>query len=148
MHMTDIDIAGWLATLDTQRPSPDGPLTPATLIERYCDPRRCRGLVADPGEHRADAHTEHVGFIGWLGGDHGYDDGYSYLEALESSGWVEIRETGNLPYVIAMVWPARTSDPRWCLAHYCEGDFTVAVYPGRDQTAIALLALIAEHRAR
>lgn len=105
-------------------PPPAPQLTPAILIERYCTPAQESSWHRETREHS----EWYAGFIGWCGGDHGYDEGYSYMDALHTGGWRLMAEYGDWPYVIYLYWPAQQSFDKPCVAHYCEGDFAVEVF--------------------
>lgn len=136
--MSHIDVVARLAQ-SGEPPSPAArPMTPAVLIDTYCQPGMPSGFCAS--ERRAHSGW-HAGFVGWTGGPRGYDDGYSYMEALIGAGWLPRPEIGDWPYVIYLVWPARASDPRYAIAHYCEGDFGVEIFDDRQGAQVALRAL-------
>lgn len=110
-------------------------LTPATLIERYCGPE-----LESSWHHEKRDHSEWfagaASYAMCCGLEHeGYDDGYEFMYALENGGWRPMAEYGDWPYVVYLWWPALPSDPRYCIAHYCEGDFGIEVF---DSSAAAL----------
>jgi hypothetical protein len=98
-------------------------LTPRLLIGEYCQPGMQSGWRS---EQRAQSNY-HAGFIGWKREGYGYADGDDYLGSMLEGGWRPL-PGGNWPLEIYMEWPAHASDPRYCIAHYCEGDFAVEVF--------------------
>jgi hypothetical protein len=134
------EVVATLARLGEQPPWAGGPLTPQSLIDTYCKPG-----IHNAWESETRAHsTFHAGFCG-CDGEHGYEDGYALIVALEGSGWRALRKLGPWPLTVFMVWPARSSDPRWALAHYCEADFAIEVFDCQSATGEEVRALHAEH---
>jgi hypothetical protein len=141
--MSHIDLTARLAGITNEKP-PERPLIPAALIERFCKPGMQSSWRSE--RHEAKRETWHAGFCGCTGSD-GFDDGYSYMEALMASGWVAMPDVGDWPLVIYLLWSARETDERWAIAHYCEGDFGVAVYDDKPAATAAYRELRAEHPA-
>jgi hypothetical protein len=118
--------------------------TPQRLIDTFCS-------EALRSSFRAAEQRPHskwfAGFCSYMGknsygpGVDGFDDGYCLMGALEESGWRAIPEAGSWPYSQYLVWQARESDPRWALAHYCEGDFGVEVFASRTACVQAVKEL-------
>ena len=134
-------IVGVLGGLTESAPQ-GGPLTPAALIETYCRPGMASGWSSTEREHS----TLHAGFCGY-DGQRGFDDGYDWMAHLEASGWRPEARSGDWPYVVYMLWPALSSDQRYAIAHYCEGDFAVEVFQDRSAAAQGLTKLRAERPA-
>jgi hypothetical protein len=134
--MSHIDLIARMVGLDQAQP--EQLLTPDFLITTYCAP----GMRTGFREAERREHSDwQAGFIGWTSGEHGYDDGYSYMEALIASGWLPRPELGDWPYVIYLIWPARPTDPRYAIAHYCEGDFGIEVFDDKPSAQAGLRAL-------
>jgi hypothetical protein len=136
------DVAATLAGLGHEPPWAGGPLTPQALIDSYCKPG-----IHNAWESQTRAHsTFHAGFCGY-DGEHGYEDWYALIVALNGSGWRALGRIGSWPLTVFMAWPARSSDPRWALAHYCEGDFAIEVFDSQPAIVGAVRALRRESAA-
>jgi hypothetical protein len=136
------EVVAAIAGLGEQPPPEGGPLTPAVLIDTYCRP----GMQSMwRTEKRKDA-TFHAGFCGY-DGRQGFDDGHEWIADLTESGWHPLHDLGEWPLMAFMFWPARPSDPRWAIAHYCEGDFAVEAFVDRDAANRGYTRLRREHTA-
>jgi hypothetical protein len=131
-----------LAGLDDAPPPGGGPLTPQALIDTYCRPEMQSGWRTKRRKHS----TFHAGFCGF-DGHKGYDDGYSWMTDLTRSGWVQLPDIGDWPLVAFMLWHAKPSDPRYSIAHYCEGDTAIEVFDSKHAVVQVLQALRRKHRA-
>jgi hypothetical protein len=136
------EMAGILAGLTKGAPTDGGPLTPQALIDTYCQ----LGMQSGWSNKETPQSKFHAGFCGY-DGEKGFDDGYHWLNELEGSGWHAEHLTGNWPYVAQMIWAALPVDPRYAIAHYCEGDFAVEVFPNVDAAAEGLRQLRVDHAA-
>ena len=122
------------------------PLTPAMLIERFCG-ERLGSWRASAGADERKHSTLHTGFCSYLGrnaygpGVDGYDDGYDMMGSLQEGGWRVMAEYGDWPYVVYLWWAALESDPRYAVASYCEGDFSIEVFDSAAAAKLAVRAL-------
>jgi hypothetical protein len=112
-------------------PCDGGPLTPQVLIDTYCQPPadETSRIGSWRSEQRADS-IFHAGFCGF-DGRQGFENGHDWISELAESGWRPLPELGEWPLVAFVFWPALPSDPRWAIAHYCEGDTAVEVFNDR-----------------
>jgi hypothetical protein len=117
-------------------PLPRDPLTPQSLIDTYCQPGMQSGWQTEKREHS----MFHAGFCS-------YDGGHSWIDALMQSGWRPLCDIGDWPLVAFMLWRARPTDPRFAIAHYCEGDLAVEVFDSKKAAGDALQALRHEQAA-
>lgn len=102
-------------------------VTPAQLIERFCDASLTGDLVAQAGtttENGATVSRGHCGYIGGRGDSMltGFDDGYDWMGYLGDRGWKDLPGKGDWPYVVYMAYKSR--EP-YAIAEYCEADLTV-----------------------
>jgi hypothetical protein len=121
------EVVAALAGIGEQPPPEGGPLTPAALIDTYCQP----GMQSSWRTEEREDSMFHAGFCGY-DGHQGFDDGHEWIANLTGSGWCALPALGDWPLVAFMFWPARPSDPRWAIAHYCEGDMAVEVFGDKD----------------
>lgn len=119
--------------------------TPSRLIEVFCAPG-LRSWFRETGRNPRARSDWHAGFCSYRGTNSygpeidGFDDGHALWGELIASGWTLIQDPGNrhFPYAFYMQWCARedataeTPEGKWCIAHYCEGDFGVEVYDDED----------------
>jgi hypothetical protein len=136
-------LAGILAGITQSALTDGGPLTPQTLIDTYCQP----GMQSIWTNKETARSKFHAGFCGY-DGQKGFDDGYYWLRELDESGWHAEHRTGNWPYVAQMIWAALPADPRYAIAHYCEGDFAVEVFTSVEAAAEGLRQLRLDHATR
>lgn len=135
------EVVASLAGTAPQPPTvPRDRLTPTTLIDAYCQPGMQSGW-------RTKRHKHSVFYAGFCGfdGHRGYDGGHSWIAALAESGWRPLPEIGDWPLVAFMLWRARPEDPRFAIAHYCEGDFAVEVFDDKQAASQGLQKLRREH---
>jgi len=123
-------------------PAPSDQLTPRILIDTYCQP----GMQSGWRTKRRKHSVFHAGFCGY-DGERGYDDGHSWIADLVASGWRPLHELGEWPLVAFMLWPARGSDPRWAIAHYCEGDMAIELFDSKQDASQGLQQLRRQHAA-
>lgn len=127
-------IAGWLAdSIYGPSDPPTEPWTPTKLIGTFCNEGQGSAWRTEQRPHS----IFHAGFCGFTG-TIGFDDGYSMMAALQDSGWRALPEIGDWPYKVYLAW---ARDEEFALAHYCEGDFAVEVFDGRDAANDALRLL-------
>jgi hypothetical protein len=126
------DVVGAVAGLGGQPPAGGGPLTPQVLIGTYCQPPADeeRRIGSWRSRQRADSMFN-AGFCSF-DGHHGFDDGHGWISDLTASGWRPLPELGDWPSVAFVFWAALPSDPRWAIAHYCEGDMAVEVFTDKQ----------------
>ncbi len=136
------EVVAAVAGLDAPLPPEGGRLTPQALIDTYCQP----GMQSGWRTKRRKHSVFHAGFCGF-DGHGGYDDGHSWIADLAESGWRSLPEIGDWPLVAFMLWRARPEDPRFAIAHYCEGDFAVEVFDDKQAASQGLQKLHREHAA-
>ena len=137
------EVVASLAGIAPQPPkAPGDQLTPGALIDTYCQPGMQSGWRTKHRKHS----VFHAGFCGF-DGHRGYDDGHSWIAELAESGWRPLPEIGDWPLVAFMLWRARPADPRFAIAHYCEGDMAVEVFNDQHSASQALAKLRREHAA-
>ena len=128
---------------DAPPPPPEGgPLTPQALIDVYCQP----GMQSGWRTKRRTHSMFHAGFCGF-DGQRGYDDGYAWMNDLMQSGWLPLYDIGDWPLVVFMLWRARATDPRFAIAHYCEGDMAIELFDSKQAASNGLRALRRAHPA-
>jgi hypothetical protein len=122
------EVVAAIAGLGGPPPAGGGPLTPQVLIDTYCQPPADEEsrTGAWRSEQRADSMFN-AGFCGF-DGRQGFDEGHDWISELAESGWCPLPGLGEWPLVAFAFWPALPSDPRWAIAHYCEGDMAVEVF--------------------
>jgi hypothetical protein len=130
------EVAVTLAGLGHQPPWAGGPLTPQSLIDSYCKPGMQSGWQTEKRVHS----MFHAGFCG-DDGEHGYDGGHDWIADLARSGWRPLPDIGDWPLVAFMLWRPRSTDPRFALAHYCEGDLAIEVFDSKQAAGEGLQAL-------
>jgi hypothetical protein len=135
-------MAGILAGIAEHANTDGGPLTPQALIDTYCQP----GMESSWRTKETPQSKFHAGFCGY-DGQRGFDDGYDWLNELEESGWHAEHLTGKWPYVAQMIWAALPADSRYAIAHYCEGDFAIEVFPSVAAAIEGLRQLRVDHAA-
>lgn len=135
-------LAGILAGITENAKADGGPLTPQALIDTYCQP----GMQSSWTNKETEHSKFNAGFCGY-DGRKGFDEGYSWLNELEESGWHAEHLTGSWPYVAQMIWAALPADPRCAIAHYCEGDFAVEIFDSLQAAAEGLRQLRVDHHA-
>lgn len=113
------------------------PLPPEALIEAYCQTPPGEHFAARYGtktiENDVERSTGFCGFLGYLDVEgarvaYGFDDGYSFIGALEEGGWKALASKGDWPYLVYMLWRPTADSDRFAIAEYCEGDLTVWVF--------------------
>jgi len=127
------DVVAALAGLGGQPAADGAPVTPQALIDLYCQ----RGMQSGWRSERRESSMFNAGFCGF-DGRRGYDDGHGLIENLAAGGWRPLPELGDWPLMVFLLWPARSSDARFAIAHYCEGDLAIEVFDGKHAAAIAL----------
>lgn len=88
----------------------------------------------------------HAGFCGF-DGQHGYENGYSWMGDLMRSGWFPLSDIGEWPLVVFMLWRARATDPRFAIAQYCEGDMAIELFDSKQAASNGLRELSRAHPA-
>jgi hypothetical protein len=124
MHGTGHDaasIVARIAGLDTTAPTT---VTPAQLVERFCDPTRRtveEGVVIDRG------------FCGF-DGSRGFDDGYDFMGYLDGrTGWRCLSEVGDWPHHFFATRHPSGDEARWTIIEYCEADLVVRRFDSQQR---------------
>ncbi len=133
------EVVGAVAGVAPGPPASGGPLTPQALIDAYCQP----GMQSGWRSRRRQGSMFNAGFCGY-DGQQGFDDGHEWLAELAASGWRPLPGLGDWPLVVFMLWKARASDPRWVIAHHCEGDMAVEVFDDKQAASDGLKRLRSE----
>lgn len=123
--------------------------------------RACKRDEAERYDWHA-GFCSYLGVGAYAPGVDGFDDGSTAWAELDRSGWTLIENPGSSQFSLAfqMMWRPvereqleaafaqaggrgvetaerldelrESPDGRWCIVHYCEGDFGVAVYDDAD----------------
>ena len=130
------DLVAAVAGIAPQPPAAGGPLTPQALIDTYCQP----GMQSGWRSARRSRSIFNAGSCGY-DGRRGFDDGYEWIAELAASGWRPLPALGDWPFIAYMLWRAWPSDPRWAVAHYCEGDLAIEVFDDKQAASDGLQQL-------